>query len=289
MHAYRTENTKRRVFLFALRLFAVAMVCLAGLALGMQSSVFAQNTGAAAGDPDAPQQRLVLRFVTESEFPPFNFYDEDGILTGFNIDLARAICLELNATCDIRVRPWAELFPALRRKEADAAIASHVISPQAVAKVDFTDAYFHTPGRFAAKREAADTDATPEGLEGKRIGVANGTVHEAFIRQFFRGSRVLVYDDVDLARDALRNSDIDVVFDDAISLSFWLNGTLSQQCCQFIGGAFLEPLFFGDGIAVAVARGEDNLRADINDAIRAVRESGRFQELVSRYFPFKLY
>src|SRR5690606_27852155 len=50
-----------------------------------------------------PAKRVVVRFLTESDFPPFNFYDEDGVLTGFNVDLARAICLELGTACDIKV------------------------------------------------------------------------------------------------------------------------------------------------------------------------------------------
>ena len=54
----------------------------------------------------APTRRVVIRFLTDSDFPPFNFYDEDGVLVGFNVDLARAICLELGTSCDIKARPW---------------------------------------------------------------------------------------------------------------------------------------------------------------------------------------
>ena len=61
-------------------------------------------------DADEPTKRVVVRFLTEGDYPPFNFYDEDGILVGFNVDLARAICMELNTACDIKVRPWGELL-----------------------------------------------------------------------------------------------------------------------------------------------------------------------------------
>ncbi|MEO1207073.1 MAG: transporter substrate-binding domain-containing protein [Pseudomonadota bacterium] len=240
---------------------------------------------------DGPQveRRRILRFVTEAAFPPFNFYDEDGILTGFNVDLARAICLELNATCDIQVQPWESLLPAVQRKDADAVIAAHAVTPDTVAKVAFTDPYFRTPGRFATRRDASTFAATPEGLEGRRVGIVKGSAHEAFVRRFFLGSRIEGFDDIDTARAALKEKRIDALFADGISLAFWLNGTLSQQCCTFRGGPYLEPRFFGDGIAIGVARDNRKLRAELNAALLDVRASGRFQELVARYFPFQIY
>ena len=90
-------------------------------------------------------------------------------------------------------------------------------------------------------------------------------------------------------REALRNNDVDIIFGDGISLAFWLNGTLSKQCCEFRGGPFLEPMFFGDGLAIAVRSGDRRLRAMIDAGLAQVRASGRFQELVSRYFPFNIY
>ena len=146
-------------------------------------------TPPAAGSSSEPTRRVVVRFLTESDFPPFNFYDEDGVLVGFNVDVARAICLELNTACDIKVRPWGELMPALKRGDADAVIAAHAVTPQALAEVDFTDRYFYTPGRFAGRTRRRAPEMTPEGLEGKRIGVAKGTAHEAFLKAFFRAER----------------------------------------------------------------------------------------------------
>ncbi len=234
-------------------------------------------------------RRVLLRFLTDADYPPFNFYDEDGILTGFNIDLARAICLELDVTCDISVRPWDKLLPALRTREADAVIAGHTVTALTIRQVDFSRRYFHTPGRFAVRRESAELKATPEGLDDVKVGVTAGTTHEAYLRAFFRSSRIRVYDNVNLAREALRTGKIDALFDDAIGLAFWLNGTSSQQCCMFNGGAFMEPKFFGDGMAIALPKGNAKLKSEIDGALQSVRDSGRFEELVSRYFPFRLY
>ena len=214
-------------------------------------------------------RRVAIRFLTDSDYPPFNYYDEDNVLTGFNVDIARSICLELVAACDIQVRAWQELLlPALRRGEADAVIASHAVSANALKAVDFTDRYYHTPARFAAKRTAGRLDVTPEGLEGKRIAVTKGTAHEAYLRAFFRDSSIRAYESPELARDALISGAVELLFDDGIGLAFWLNGTGSKACCEFKGGPFGEPKYFGDGVAVAVSREDQQLKVLINAALR---------------------
>jgi polar amino acid transport system substrate-binding protein len=248
----------------------------------------AAATGANKGT-EAPAKRVVVRFLTDSDFPPFNFYDEDGILVGFNVDLARAICLELATSCDIKARPWEELFKGLKSGEADAVIAAHKVTAKAVADVDFTDRYFHTPGRFAGRKDSPETEISPSGLDGKRIAVAKGSSHEAYLKAFFRDSPLALFENADLAREALAASKADYVFDDGISLAFWLNGTLSRQCCEMKGGPYLEPKFFGDGIAIAVPKSDPEIKALLNDALKRVRASGRFDELVQRYFPVRIY
>lgn len=273
------------------RLVAGLVAILLGL-ISADIAVRAQSTGSQAGaqnNEGLAVRRVVLRFLTTGDFPPFNFYDEDGVLTGFNVDLARAICLQLQVTCEVSERPWAQLLPSLQKSDVDAVIAGHAVTAQALQKVAFSDRYFHTPGRFARRGKNTGLTATPEGLEGKRIAVASGTAHEAYVRQFFRGSRILVFDNPDIAREALKAGEVDVVFGDAVSLSFWINGTASEQCCTFSGGAFLEPKFFGDGMAIALPKDDPQLKADVNNALAEVRTSGRFIELVTRYFPFRLY
>jgi polar amino acid transport system substrate-binding protein len=234
-------------------------------------------------------RRVAIRFLTDSDFPPFNYYDEDNVLTGFNVDVARGICLELDVACDIQVRPWAALLPALATGEADAVIASHSVTPNALKVADFTDRYYFTPGRFAGKRGLTQSDVTPDGLEGKRIAVAKGTAHEAYLRAFFRDSAIRAFETVELARDALVSGTADFLFDDGISLAFWLNGTASRACCEFKGGPFAEPKYFGDGVGVAVKRNDVQLKTMINSALKRMRENGRYEELLLRYFPLRVF
>lgn len=284
---FRAATRSISSLVMAVIMSALAAVGLSGEVRGQDSAVIAAPDANAA--LPAEPRRFVIRFLTEGEFPPFNYYDDEGVLSGFNVDLARAICLEVGAACDIKVRPWEELLIALKRGDADAVIAAHRVTAGTLAEVDFSDRYFYTPGRFASRTGEAISEVSPDSLDGVSIGVAKGTAHEAFVKAFYRDSRIVLFENPELAREALQQSKVDLVFDDAISLAFWLNGSLSRQCCEFKGGAFLEPKYFGDGLAVALPRNDPQIKSLINGALMRVRESGRFQELVERYFPVRIY
>jgi len=274
----------------AVRFLSVLVLCV-WAAVGASWPLKAQPP-AAAPEAESEQKlsrRAVIRFLTEGDYPPFNYLDEDNVLTGFNVDMARAICLELAAACDIQVRPWSELIPALRRGEADAVIASHAISQNMLKAVDVTDRYYHTPGRFAGPRSVSRLDVTPEGLEGRKIAVAKGTAHEAYLRAFFSDSSIRAFETPELARDALITGAVDLLFDDGISLVFWLNGTASKGCCEFKGGPFSEPKYFGDGVGVVVGREDQQLKSLINAALKHIRSNGRYEELLLRYFPLRAF
>jgi polar amino acid transport system substrate-binding protein len=101
----------------------------------------------------------------------------------------------------------------------------------------------------------------------------------------FTEAEVRPYPNADAARAALRNGDVDLLFGDGIALAFWLNGTDSGGCCAFRGGPFLESRFFGEGIGIAVKRGNDLLRQALNWALFRQWEKGSFTDLWLRYFP----
>lgn len=267
---------------------ALAMVVALVSALGLPRAS-AQDVEPPTIAAGVEQKRVVIRFLTEGEFPPFNYYDDDGVLSGFNVDLARAICQEVGAACDIKVRPWDELLLGLRRGDADAVIAAHQVTAQALTEVDFSDHYFFTPGRFAARMGSSAVEISPDGLDGVLVGVARGSAHEAYIKAFFRDAKIVPFENPELAREALQQGKVELVFDDGISLAFWLNGSLARQCCEFRGGPYLDAKYFGDGLAIAVPKTDLEVKALINDALKRVRKSGRFQELVERYFPVRIF
>ena len=242
---------------------------------------------AAAQVPDTGGvvRRAALRFLTDVDYPPFNYIDQDGQLSGFNVEMARAICLELAAACDIQTRPWGDLLSALKRGEADAVIASHTVTPRLLAEFDVSDRYYQMPARFVGKLGRTYADISPAGLDGIKIAVAKSTAHEAYLRDLFTLSPIQVYDNPELARDAVITGTADLLFDDGIGLAFWLLGTASKACCEFKGGPFFEPRFFGDG--VGINRNDPDLKSQLNAALKRLRETGRQEELVSRSFPLR--
>ena len=160
---------------------AATLVAIATLAIASAGGVLFAGKAAAQAESESDlaetRQRAVIRFLTTDDYPPFNARDEDGSLTGLNVDLARAICLELATGCDLNVRPWETLIDDLVAGQADAVIAAHKVTPEALSKVDFTDRYFFTPARFVSRRNGPELTATPTGLDGRTAGVIEGSPH----------------------------------------------------------------------------------------------------------------
>jgi polar amino acid transport system substrate-binding protein len=234
--------------------------------------------------PDLTRITLI-RFLTETDYPPFDFTGPDGAPAGFNIDLARLICEELKVPCTIQMRRFDTLIKALDAKSGDAVIASIAQTPETRQKVDFTNPYYRSPARFVSRRDLDIPDVRPQALEGRKIGVVAGTAHEAFLKTLFTEAIVQPYPNADAARFALKKGEVDLIFDDGISLAFWLNGTDSANCCVFRGGPFLESSYFGEGVGIAVRHGNDLLRQAFNWALFQLWEKGRFTDLWLRYFP----
>src|SRR5450631_97381 len=231
----------------------------------------------------------IIRFLTETDYPPFDYAGPDGAPAGFNVDLARLICEEINVACTVQMRRFDTLVGALNSNNGDAVIASIAETADMRRQVDFSDPYYRTPARFVTRRDLALDEVRPEALEGRKIAVVAGTAHEAYLQTLFTAAELHPYPNEDAARFALKKGDVDLLFGDGISLAFWLNGTDSGNCCEFRGGPYMESRFFGEGVGIAVRRGNDLLRQAFNWALFQLWEKGRFTDLWLRYFPISPY
>jgi polar amino acid transport system substrate-binding protein len=237
--------------------------------------------------PERPDLSRItsIRFLTDLDYPPFDYAGADGNPAGFNVDLARLICEEIKVSCTIQARPFDTLLEALNDNRGDAVIASIAPTAEARRRADFTDPYYRTPARFVARIDSPIGDVLPERLEGLKIAVVAGTAHEAYLKAMFTEAEIRSYPNAEAAREALRRKDVDLLFGDGIALAFWLNGSDSGGCCAFRGGSFLESRYFGEGVGIAVKRGNDLMRLALSWALFQLWEKGSFTDLWLRYFP----
>jgi polar amino acid transport system substrate-binding protein len=234
--------------------------------------------------PDTSRITLI-RFMTEVDYPPFDFAGPDGNPAGFNVDLARAICDELKIACTMQMRRFDTLLDSLNDNRGDAAIASIAVTPATRERADFSEPYYRPVARFAVRKQGPVGDITPEQLDGKSIAVVAGTAHEQYAKTLFTEASIKSYPTAAAARDALRGGEVDLVFSDGFALASWLNGSDSGGCCAFAGGPYVESRFFGEGVGIAVKHGNDTLRQAFNWALFRIWEKGQFTELWLKYFP----
>ena len=141
-------------------------------------------------------------------------------------------------------------------------------------RVDFSDPYYRTPARFVARRDLKLDAITPAALEGRKVGVVAGTAHEAYMKNLFTEAELHSYPSAGgRALRAASRARSTCCSATASRLSFWLNGTNSAGCCEFRGGPYLESRYFGEGVGIAVRKGNDLMRPRLRlGAVPAVGE-----------------
>jgi len=235
--------------------------------------------------PDTSGMHLI-RFLTADDYPPFDFALPDGALTGFSVDLARALCEELKVACTVQARRWDTLVAALAENKGDALIAGLAITDRTREQFAFTRPYMILPGRFVVRAgQAPAQDATPELLGAAKAGVVAGSAHAAWLEVYFPKLALARYDNADAQRAALAKGEVDVIFGDGVSLAGWLAGSGSKACCAFLGGPFIDRAYFGEGLTIAVRKNSGPLRSALDYGLARLAERGVYAELYLKYFP----
>ncbi|WP_046119923.1 transporter substrate-binding domain-containing protein [Ensifer aridi] len=232
-----------------------------------------------------------LRFLTTVDFPPFNFIDQSGKLSGFHVDLAREICreLEIQAKCQIQAVTYAELMPALDEGQGDAIAAGIAVTAELRQRFAFSRPFMQLPARFVVNTKAAGSVANPADLEKKPVGVVSGTTHEAMLKAFFPKLEAKPFPDRNALMSALREGSIAAAFSDGMQLSFWVSGGVAAGCCVLVDGAYFSHRFLGEGLTIMNRNTEPALTQAIDHALLALSRSGRLEEIYLRYFPNGIY
>ncbi|MFN7027139.1 MAG: transporter substrate-binding domain-containing protein [Pseudorhizobium sp.] len=232
-----------------------------------------------------------LRILTTVDFPPFNFVDQTGRLAGFNIDLAREICAELNvqAKCQIQAMPFEQLEAALAGGSGEAVMAGVAINAERRQKFAFSRPYLTIPARFARLRAKEIAGDGPEALVSRPVGVVGDTAHHRMLTAFFPKIIPVTFDNQDAMLAALKDGKLDAAFSDGLRLPFWVAGEASEDCCALFGGPYLSEQFLGEGLAVMLPAEDATLAAAFDHALATLSRNGRLQDIYLRYFPHSLY
>ncbi|MEC9344071.1 MAG: transporter substrate-binding domain-containing protein, partial [Pseudomonadota bacterium] len=209
----------------------------------------------------------------------------------FHVDLARAICAELEILpkCQIQALPWGELEEAIERGDGDAIIAGLEVNASNRQRYEFSRPYLRIPARFVARRADGFGEPIGDVVLRHKVGLVAGSRHQAWFGEVFPRALQQVFPTRKRALDALGAGEVDLVFSDAVSLSFWLLSDASRDCCAFAGGPYMAASEVSQELAIAFPRGSNELAAAADYALKEISENGKFAELYLRYFPLGLY
>lgn len=225
-----------------------------------------------------------LRFLTSDDFYPFNYRPQKGMpLAGYNIDLMRSICKELQVLpkCEVEPVPFEQLTVNLEKGEGDAIIAG--LSEQAPGlpqNIAFSMPYMLFPARFLCLDSNV---ARHKPLIQQHIGVLQNTKHLAMLRSYFPNIKYSEYSKMEDLTKALQEKSIDAIFGDGRVLAA-LKGPYS-----FEGQAYYNQNYLGTGMKIATLAKRNDILEAMNYAIAQLAKKGELYMIYLRYFPRSFY
>jgi arginine/ornithine transport system substrate-binding protein len=228
----------------------------------------------------AQAQERDLRVAFDVPYEPFEYKDENGNLTGFEVELAEAMCEEMNANCEFVIQAWDGMIPGLLARKFDLIMSSMSITPERAERVLFSEPYYNTPGGWFA-REDFDTDVTDmDAMKGLTVGVQRGTTMDTHVTEEMGGivtiNRYTTADDMVLDLEGQR---LDVVF---LDYPVGEQTILGKDGFKEVG----EPVKLGQGVGVAMRKRDADLAKEVNAALATLKEDGTYDAIMKKYFAY---
>lgn len=229
-----------------------------------------------------------LRFGIAAEpYAPFTSKDANGQWVGWEVDLMSAVCRAMKEECSIVETSWEGIIPALNGHFIDVIWSSMAITDDRLKVIDFTDAYYSAPITLIGQRNG-DMDSSPAHLTGKQIGVQGGTIHLKTVEKDYPSAKVRIYQTQDEALQDLTASRIDYAIGDMVPLLNFLDTPTGKDCCELKARLPVDPEIAGAGAAGGIRKGDTALKEKLNAALSAVRQSGEYDAISRKYFPFDI-
>lgn len=273
---------KRVIALTMAALMAASLTACGGSAKETTAAAAADTTAAAKEESTAAESTAAeskeaaggkLVMATNAEFPPYEFHDGDKIV-GIDAEIAQAIADELGMELEIEDIAFDSIIPEIVSGKADMALAGMTVTEDRKASVDFSDTYA-TASQMIIVKEDSEI-AGPDDLKGVTVGVQLGTTGDIYVSDLEAdGTTVERYNKGFEAVQALSQGKIDAVVIDGEPAKTFVSETEGLK--------ILDEAFTEEEYAIAVKKGNDELKEKINDALANLKESGKLDEIVAKY------
>ncbi|WP_127958002.1 arginine ABC transporter substrate-binding protein [Serratia microhaemolytica] len=220
-----------------------------------------------------------IRFASSATYPPFEFLDANNQLAGFDIDLAKALCKQMKANCTFTNQAFDSLIAALKFKRYDAVISGMDITPERSKQVAFTQPYYANSAVVVAYKGKFNSLAD---LQGKKVGMENGTTHQKYLQDKYPDIKAVSYDSYQNALLELSNGRIEGVFGDTAAVNEWLK---VHPQLTMVGEPVADAQYFGSGLGIAVRLDNKALLKKLNTALAAIKADGTYDAINNKWFP----
>lgn len=256
---------------FSVPLIAMAaLLTLAGCSNGQNEANDTVSQEATTGD--------VLRIGTEGAYAPFNYTNADGTLGGFDVEIANAICADMEVTCDITAQDWDGIIPGLKAGKYDAIVAAMSVTPEREQQVSFTEPYFSNTLVFLAKKDSSFDPSDSSDINAHSIAAQRSTISSQWLENTYPKANMKLYDTLSNAFLDLGSNRVDAMVSDKLPALEWL-GTSAGSDYALKG----EEIDINDNFAIAVRPG-DALQEKINQSLANIKADGTYDEIHQKYF-----
>lgn len=226
-------------------------------------------------------KNLVVNFVTEANYYPFEYLDDSQQIQGFDIDIANAVCQVANLSCQFHHQSFDSLLLTLQFGRFDAVIAALDITKERQMKVDFSNCYYKSPPVFVSTTNIKGKFS----IVDKFIGVqAESSNHHYLLKNAKKNSFIISYLSSSEAFRDLSDGKIDIVFADQAVVADFL---VKRENSSKFSVKKTETIFtqeYSSGYGIAVKKGNTQLLHRLNYGLRKITEEGIYKKIYSRYF-----
>lgn len=226
-----------------------------------------------------------IRIATEAGYPPFEYIAPNGEIQGFNIDIGNEICKRLETQCVWIDQSFDSLIPGLQARKFDLANSTMTATDARRKVIDFTTPMYVVASRLVAPKDK-NLEPTVESLKGLRIGVQQGTTMEAYARKEWapNGIQVITYPSYTNAFTDLAAGRIDASFQEAPNAVEGFLNKPEGADFHLTGGVVSDSPILNEPIAIGVRKGNKELKAAVDEAIKAMLADGTIQQFSEKYF-----